>query len=304
MNLPLISIIIPVYNVEQFLKDCIESVIHQSYENLEIILVDDGSPDNCPKICDEYAKIDNRIIVIHQINQGVSEARNSGIKIAKGEYFSFVDSDDIIHKDYIKTLYESLNDSSCKLSMCNNISFIDSIPVCEKKSLLIKTINFLELFEMQNSMCVWGKLFHNSLFENISFPSGKIHEDDFVIYKVLYNAEKIAFVDCDLYYYRTREGSIMHNLKEKFFLDLLDALLDNYNFFYSKNESKICELFLLRLTYLNTDYNNFCKLNLITKKKSKNISSIIYKLPKKEISFKIKMKVFIKTTLIYIFRIH
>ena len=298
MNYPLISIIIPVYNVEDFLYECVDSVIFQTYTNLEIILIDDGSLDNCPKICDEYAAKDKRITVIHQKNQGLSAARNAGIQIAKGEYLSFIDSDDKVHPDYINDLYKALNNSSYKVSMCKNISFINSIPAENSRNNGQKEIQLTDIFSIENAMCAWGKLFHKSLFEDILFPLQKLHEDEFVIFKILFKAGKISFCESPLYYYRTREGSIMRNKAEKFYLDFLEALTENYKYFYSLNEKKLCDIFLMRLTYLNTDYYNYCKENKIPRKKRKNISKIIVNLPKKQLSFKTVFKADIKTSII------
>lgn len=115
----LISVIVPVYNVEKYSERCIESIINQTYKNLEIILVDDGSPDTCPMICDEYAKKDDRIVVIHKENGGLSDARNAGIEIAKGEYFAFIDSDDYISEEFLSKLYMSLKSNSAFMSICN-----------------------------------------------------------------------------------------------------------------------------------------------------------------------------------------
>lgn len=291
---PLISIIIPVYNVELYLRDCINSVLTQTYTNLEVILIDDGSSDNCPSICDEYQKKDNRIKVIHQENQGLSGARNCGIKIAQGEYLSFVDSDDILHPDYINLLLDAINNSGYKISQCNNFSFSDTLPLNQHQNHTIKTLQLLDIFDIQNSMCAWGKLFHKSLFDNIIFPVGKIHEDEFIIYKILYKAKNIAFCNSILYFYRTRDGSIMQHREEVFYTDFLEALLKNYKYFYSLNEYQISEKFLLRLTYLKTDYNKYIKTHKIPLEEKRNISKIIYNLPKKGISFFIRIKVLIK----------
>ena len=115
----LVSIIVPIYNVEKYIKECIDSIINQTYKNLEIILVDDGSPDCCPKICDEYSKKDKRIKVIHKENGGLSSARNAGLDVAKGEYVSFIDSDDVVDEKFIETLYNLCIENNCDISECN-----------------------------------------------------------------------------------------------------------------------------------------------------------------------------------------
>lgn len=298
MKQPLISIIIPVYKVEKYIHECLDSVLEQSYKNLEIILIDDGSPDNCPKICEDYAKNDKRIIVIHQKNQGLSAARNTGIKNSKGEYLAFVDSDDIVNPNYISYLHEALNDNCSEISFCNSISFSETIPAKDIFANQFCLINLKSVFNIENSMCAWGKLFHKSLFQDAQYPVGKIHEDEFIIYKLLHKANSITYCKVPLYFYRKNENSIMHNKNEKFFLDFLDALVDNFNYFYCLHEFEICNIYLLRLSYLNTDYYNFCKTKKIKYNKKNNISKIIKHLPKKGLSTTIIIKVFIKRVFI------
>lgn len=249
----LISVIVPIYNVEKYLNRCIKSIINQSYTNLEIILVDDGSPDRCGEICDEWAKKDKRIKVIHKKNGGLSDARNVGIEIAQGEYLSFIDSDDYVHKDFIKVLYENCLKNNADISMCGfrqtdkdeninkeikneNIRIIFSKDVLEKK---------------HNISCVaWNKLYKKSIFNNIRYPKGKIHEDVAVIYKIMYYANKIVITDLELYFYFSAPESIMRSEFSKKRLDALEVIKDSYKFFIENNE-KSYAYFILR-DYLDT----------------------------------------------------
>ena len=179
-----ISIIVPIYNVEKYLEKCIKSILSQTYKNLEIILVDDGSPDKCGMICDKYKEIDDRIIVIHQENKGLSGARNTGLKNANGKYVCFIDSDDYINEHMIETLYENLIKTGSDISIC------DFFQVKENENIKIKKIeNAVKIMNKQECLkkllyhkykldiVTWNKLYKQELFNNIEFPEGKIYED-------------------------------------------------------------------------------------------------------------------------------
>ena len=207
----MISVIIPVYNVEEYLEECLKSILHQTYKKLEIILIDDGSTDKSGKICDKYKKIDSRIVVIHKTNGGLSSARNYGLKIAKGEFIAFVDSDDYID---IHTYEESIN---CMLKYnCDIVEFkicgrdIDSkkkVIEMDKNEVMYKHIS--SDYEYPN-VAVWNKLYKGNLIKNLRFPEGKIHEDYMFQCVALKNSVKYIFLNESLYYYRIRENSITH----------------------------------------------------------------------------------------------
>ena len=215
-----VSIIVPVYKVEKYIKRCLDSIINQTYKNLEIILVDDGSPDNCPQICDEYALKDIRIKVIHKDNGGLSDARNVGIDIASGEYIMFVDSDDYIEPQMIEVLYKALVDNSATISICN-FKYItdDSDVVVDNEDLPIHN-GFITGKELLSDICFKNKywywvvavckLYKKDLFNNLRFPIGKFHEDEFVFHKIILKCDKIACVASPMYNYLQRSGSIMH----------------------------------------------------------------------------------------------
>ena len=221
---PLISIIIPVYKIEKFIDKCIKSIISQTYRNLEIILVDDGSPDKCPGICDKYAKIDNRIKVIHKPNGGLSDARNAGIDICKGDYIGFVDGDDYISENMYEHLLDHCIKCNADMSICgiyaidedySNLSIYN--PMIYKETILsnIQALNHLFLTFDVNFEVAWNKLYKRDLFlnkDNIRYPYGKLHEDTYTTYKLLYYANNIAVFNEPLYYYVQRSGSIMKRI--------------------------------------------------------------------------------------------
>ena len=229
MSEPLISVIVPIYNVEEYLNRCVESLVNQTYKNLEIILVDDGSPDNCPQMCDDWAKKDSRIKVVHKKNGGLSDARNAGLRIATGEYIAFVDSDDWIERCYIEALYRAAADNDAELSACDvrfvpdgeepeSVNCSDDLPKVfnaeEALSQLIKGEGFRAV--------AWNKLYSREILENEFFEVGKYHEDEFFTYRIIDKCEKLSYVNIPLYNYRQREGSIMQAKNDKH-LDALDA---------------------------------------------------------------------------------
>lgn len=213
----LISVIVPVYKVEKYINRCVNSILEQTYKNIEIILVDDGSPDKCPKICDEYLLIDKRIKVIHKKNGGLSEARNVGLKLATGKYLTFIDSDDWIKKDFIERLYILLKRSDADISICNYAKVYDGrdcILDHQNYDFELSNIKALEYMmgELYSQMVVaWGKLYRNHLFDEVIFPVGKIHEDEFTTYKLLYASKKVIYTSQQLLFYWQRDDSIMGN---------------------------------------------------------------------------------------------
>lgn len=210
-----ISVVVPIYNVEKYLKRCIESIIDQSYENIEIILVDDGSPDCCGKMCDSYLSVDSRIKVIHQENRGLSEARNSGIEKASGKYIVFIDSDDYIAENMIEKLYENIIRYDAQISCCGHCDiYEDSGVVIEpSKPENIKIMTAEEalsefLFTDVVDVVAWNKLYSIDLFKNVRYKSGKYFEDHFTTYKLIDQANRIVNTTMPLYFYCKRSASI------------------------------------------------------------------------------------------------
>lgn len=239
MQNQVVSIIIPIYQVEKYIYRCIDSVIKQTYKNLEIILVDDGSPDKCGLICDEYKKKDKRIKVIHKKNGGLSEARNEGLKIVSGEYVGFIDSDDWVEENYIDELYKLLKTYNSDISVCNFYKISDNVNFMNNKGNFkieeFTNIQALEEYFGNNYVKIvvtWGKLYRKNLFESIEFPVGKIHEDEFITHKLLYRANKIVMTTKCLYFYWQRPDSIMgrgFNFTGR--LNYIEALNDRIKFY-------------------------------------------------------------------------
>lgn len=241
MKNDLISIIIPVYKVEKYLEKCIESVLKQTYTNLQIILVDDGSPDNCGKICDEYAKKDSRIEVIHKANGGLSDARNVGISKAKGRYIGFVDSDDWINKEMYKILYELCEKNNSDIAECRYTVTTGNEMNLDNSSNLITILNNEEAIKSlytntsYGSVVSWNKLYRCELFKDIKFPEGKLNEDQFTTYKLYYKSNKIVLIDKVLYYYFQSTKSIMRSEFTLKKLDAIEAIESSHKFFEENN---------------------------------------------------------------------
>jgi glycosyltransferase involved in cell wall biosynthesis len=213
---PLISVIVPIYRVEAYLERCVDSILSQTYRNLEIILVDDGSPDHCGEICDSYARHDDRIRVIHRANGGLSAARNSGLDICQGEYIGFVDSDDTIHPEMYERLYHDIREYNVKLAFCQTNVFCDgtSVPVkaMTSETKLIRSHRVIyESLAQTKWWDAYTKLYHRSLFDNIRYPDGRTNEDYPVTMPIYDKSEMIAVNLNPLYNYRIREGSIVRS---------------------------------------------------------------------------------------------
>ncbi len=210
----LISVIVPVYKVEKYLPDCIKHLLIQTYKNLEIILVDDGSPDNCPSICDEYAEKDSRIKVIHQKNAGLSAARNAGLKIAAGDYIGFVDSDDYPQENMFEELYRSIRISDSDLAVCGVKKFGNETKSEFYGEKCIGKSDFLKLLLSEEiKSYVWNKLYKKELFSNLCFPEGELFEDMRIMHLIAEKAESLSLTDKTYYNYRIRDNSITSESK-------------------------------------------------------------------------------------------
>jgi len=213
-----ISVIVPVYKVEAFLPRCVDSILAQSFFDFELILVDDGSPDNCGAVCDAYAARDSRVHVIHQRNGGLSAARNTGLDWvmanSDAQWIAFVDSDDWIHPDYLKLLYEAVMTTGCRLSACGFFRTSgESFPEePEKAAEILSADDYYcgETWHGGTTAVAWNKLYHRVLLRKLRYPIGKLHEDEFVTYQAVYNAGTVAAIEKPLYaYYQNPEGIIL-----------------------------------------------------------------------------------------------
>lgn len=217
MSNPVISIIVPVYNVEEYLDCCIKSIVKQTYKELEIILIDDGSTDSSGNICDKYSENDNRIVVIHKENGGLSSSRNAGLDNATGEYLAFVDADDYVEEQYIEKLYNACIKHSADISICDYYNFDENKVYNSKDNKVYEKIidkDNLLIFDSKsniNGVAAWNKLYKASLFKGLRFPENRVCEDIPVSYNVVYKASKIVHLQEKLYWYRNRRGSIMHS---------------------------------------------------------------------------------------------
>lgn len=214
---PTISVIVPVYRVEKYLDKCVNSIVNQTYKNLEILLVDDGSPDCCGSMCDKWAIKDSRIQVIHKKNGGLSEARNIAISKASGRYIGFVDSDDYIEPDMYELLLRTLLESKADVSSCYALDEPEAKPFCSKRGRRYVTLKDCEavrdLFVSNQYLrhAAWNKLYKKEIFDEIRFPVGRIYEDSGVMYKIMDRINKVACLDAYLYHYVQREDSIIHS---------------------------------------------------------------------------------------------
>ena len=240
MDFPLISVVVPVYKVEKYLDKCIESIVKQTYKNLEIILVDDGSPDTCPAICEKWKEKDSRVKVIHKENGGLSSARNAGVKIARGEYIGFIDSDDYIDPEMYEVLQSQLTKTNADLAICSvrwvnedNSPYTDVCKSPIKDEILDKNAAFLKLTPPDSFYYVtaMNKLYKRHILDKVSFPEGRIHEDEFTIHRFFGECERVVTVERELYFYVQRKNSIMHTNFSTKRLDAIEAFLDRYHYF-------------------------------------------------------------------------
>lgn len=252
MHEPLLSVIIPVYHVEKYLGRCIESILGQTYRNLEIILVDDGSDDRCGEICDEYAKKDARIIVIHKENGGLSDARNTGMKRTTGEYIAFADSDDYFHKDMYQMMMSELMKEKADVSICGyeyvyegKADNYGEIP--GKYETIIMDGREAQYRYYDSGLTLpltvaWNKIYKRSLLDGIEYPKGKIYEDEYTTFRVLYKANKIVFMDIPFCRYFQRDDSIIGSKLTEKNMQVFGGYLSRIIFFAKHKEQELWEM--------------------------------------------------------------
>lgn len=262
-KLSLISVIVPIYKVQDYLKECIESIINQTYSDIEVILVDDGSPDRCPQMCDEWAKRDYRIRVVHKKNGGLSSARNAGLDVAKGEYISFVDSDDFICKDALENLYNRIKDDK-SIGIISGLIYryqdgsINNFKdqwLCSKEIVIPSSEFLFETMSQKSSYTVWNKLYRREVIGNTRFREGRNNEDTLFMYDLGKNIAilNVCMVEIPhyVYYYRYREDSICTTAKIPLAIDILG----NYELMMEDSKNTNSRLYdVLYLSYVRTLY--------------------------------------------------
>lgn len=278
MKLPLISVIVPVYNADKYLKKCLDSIVHQTYRNLEIILIDDGSTDSSGKICNEYSKKDDRIIVVHLDNCGVSSARNYGLEIAKGEYIGFVDSDDYISEEMFETLFHAMEEDGSDFACCNYIQINEEGIPFEGQQLPIKD-ECITASEAWKCFILWGcyyvapwnKLYKAKIFENLRFPAGKRYEDLYIFQDIIDQCDKISQVSKALYYYvRNKESFTLQQFNAQEF-DFAEAMLRIYQHAKRKHCIELKNYCVQRLAYKFEEYWKQLQTNTSYKRRYREI---------------------------------
>lgn len=302
----MIYFVVPVYKVEKYLARCVDSILGQTYKDVHIVLVDDGSPDNCPALCDEYAEKYNNITVIHKVNGGLSDARNYGIdkvmEIADGtDFITFVDSDDFVKENYSADLISLCEKFNAQVAQCNyekGSSDNFSLPEKADKPFECSAYDALLNQRLKSQSC--AKIYMVSLFKDVRYPKGVLNEDEFTTWKAVFNAEKVVFSDLNLYYYFQHTDSIMDVIARKLKdnphrLDWLKAYEERIKFFEEKNLpeqvmrtcEKICTDIILRYTeqmWLEKEYREESVVNGEYTKMYREFFKKMYK--RKGIAFK------------------
>lgn len=298
MNEKIISVIIPVYNIEKYIEKCITSVINQTYEKLQIILIDDGSTDKSGLICDEFAARDDRIIVIHKENGGLSSARNAGLDIARGEYIGFVDGDDYIDKGMYEYLYNLVINYGADISICGYVS-VENGHYSNSNNNHKKDVRVYKGQEKYNlitglktiDIVAWNKLFKKKVFDYVRFETKRLHEDQWTMPYVVHNSDVIVKGEEEYYFYINRDDSITgKKVSPKRMWDLLDSLRNTSLFFKQNNlfpaqkeeVRHLCNYILFYYKRANIDFDNPKEI----KKQLKELFDSVFKENKNVLSYK------------------
>lgn len=283
---PLVSVIIPVYNVEKYIRECLDSIVNQSYKNLQIILVDDGSTDNSGKICDEYAKKDSRITVVHQENQGAGAAKNTGLDLIKGEYFSIIDSDDYIDLSMYEKMVSLMKQYDSDIVQCLfkqvyvNKIIMRQYSTLKKSCTVLTQQKYLQHFLHDWKFAIFAtKIFKTSLLGGVRFPVGRKIDDEFFTYKLVCNAKRIVNTTAPFYFYRMRKSSVMNNnAKDRLIYDRIDCFVERYEYVSSRFPklrktyyNKLSDSLLLYKSKLGTDDDKLNELLLKYPYKQPNV---------------------------------
>ena len=281
--MPKISVIVPVYKVEPYLRRCVDSILNQTFSDLELILVDDGSPDGCPAICDEYAGKDSRVHVLHQKNGGLAAARNTGIAWAKANsdsrWLCFVDSDDWVHPSFLEYLWKAAQEYQAPVSCCKFQRIHDGeLPalIGDYKATLRKTE---DVYCSDRGIGVeaysWRFLYEKRLFANVSFPAGKIYEDIFTTYKLIFQTQYVAEVNMGLYFYFYRDNSLSHSVWTPRQMDKLEAIEENLRYFERTHYEKTKKCLALGYLVALQDQHEMLKKNMRNSLEKKRYERIL-----------------------------
>lgn len=238
-----ISVIVPVYNVEKYLNRCVDSILHQTYHNFDVILVDDGSTDGSPQICDKYAELDSRVHIIHQKNGKVASARNAGLDWAmnnNSEWVAFIDSDDWVHPQYLQILFNIANKTGADVvvSGYKEANELETFVLADQNEFNIWNAELFYCEKNLESVAPWGKIYRKSCFESIRYPEGKIGEDEYITYRILFNANKIASVQDILYFYFVNTDSVTRRNWSPVYLSEEKAFTERIHFFKKRGLGK------------------------------------------------------------------
>ena len=315
--MPTISVIVPVYKVEPYLHRCVDSILAQTFTDFELILVDDGSPDNCGAICDEYAAQDSRVHVIHQPNGGLSAARNAGLDWAfansDSEWLSFIDSDDWVHEEYLERLYRACVDTSVDISSVGlfetdgNVHYNYSADEFSLRTISTEEVYFRSVpYYQLPTISSCTKLFRKELWRDIRFPAGKVNEDRFTTHLILFQTARITYLTAPLYYYLVREDSIMHSQWMPKRLDDLEAIKGQIAFFDKKGLLKIRDYSISGYVKMLCDFYNSSASYLDIHRELKQELFQALKKYRRDLSLreKIKARIAIHPKLNFIFVFH
>ena len=250
-----ISVVVPVYKVEKYIHRCIDSILRQTFADYELILVDDGSSDNCGEICDLYSLEENRILVIHKNNGGLSDARNAGIEYAlrysDSEWITFIDSDDWVHPKYLEFLYQAAKETGHRMSVCAYRETDRETDMAEIDDCAVEMVDTEAFFceRHGNAIVAWGKLYRKELFLSLRYPVGKLHEDEFTTYKLLFGESVVTTIPDELYFYYYNPGGIMHTTWNCKRLDFIDAIYESALFLRKTKYQKSYAYILERVIY-------------------------------------------------------
>jgi len=298
MKSPLVSVIVPVYNAEKYIKRCIKSILCQTYQNMEIIVIDDSSNDKSREICEKMADMDTRIRFISKRKEGAGYARNLGMDMAHGEYLMFIDADDYLMKDCLSRMIEVALKEQAGIVKCKwrRGKEEEYKTISEKKR--YKSYNHIEAFRTREvNIAVHGKLYHRKVIGNIRYPKVTTHDDEFIVYKFIYAANKIIVLDEVYYYYYMSSDSIMRQKREKMPLDFIEAYKERIAYFEERNEKELVGIshkeLSIRIMLAYLSYRKY-KYSALSKKDIENLFKTHYILGKRNArGFKEKVSLYI-----------